>query len=195
VPVTAPGGVPAKGVLPEYTLTATGTATGMTVGGAPAVRTVVVPDGAAAVLALDGGSATSPVLDSYARLAPGDAWDPAKGYGWTTTTQTFRDRGAPDDLRRDFALSREPATLRVHVPAGEHVVSLLRGDNSFTSGHTVVKEGDQVLVREGPNLPSGSYAWEQFTLDGGETGRDVDLQLSNTGGSFWRLVALVVQQP
>jgi hypothetical protein len=195
VPVTAPGGVPAKGALPEHTLTATGTATGMAVGGAPVVRTVVVPDGAAAVLALDGGSATSPVLGSYARLASGDAWDPATGYGWTTTTQTFRDRGAPDDLRRDFALSRAPATLRVHVPAGEHVVSLLRGDNSYSSGHTVVKEGDQVLVPAGPNLPRGSYAWEQFTLDGGETGRDVDLEVSNTGGSYWRLVALVVQQP
>lgn len=195
VPVTAPGGVPAEGALPEHTLTATGKATGMAVGGAPVVRTVVVPDGAAAVLALDGGSTTSPVLGSYSRLTPGDAWDPATGYGWTTTTQTFRDRGAPDDLLRDFALSRDPATLRLHVPAGKHVVSLLRGENSFSSGHTVVKEGDQVLIPEGPNLPKGQYVWEQFTLDGGATGRDVDLEVSNTGGSFWRLVALVMQQP
>ena len=195
IPVLAPGGVPAKGKLPEHTLTATAEAAGLEVAGAPEIRTVVVPDGAGAVLALDGGSATSPLLDGYARLAPEDSWDPVAGFGWTSTTQTFRDRGAPDPLRRDFTLSRENATLRIHVPAGEHTVSLLRGDNSFSSSHVVVKEGDQVLVPVGDTLPTGQYTWEQFTLDGGAEGRDVDLELSNTSGDYWRLLALVVQKP
>lgn len=44
-------------------------------------------------------------------------------------------------------------------------------------------------------MSKGQFVWEQFTLDGGATGRDADLQVSNTGGSFWRLAALVVQQP
>jgi cytochrome c len=194
IPVTAPGRVPAEGVLAEHTLSATAEAAGLDVAGSPGLSTVVVPDGEEAVLALDGGSETSPVLDGYDRLAPTDAWNPAAGYGWTSTTQTHRDRGAPDALRRDFTLSREPATLRVHVPAGEHTVSLLRGDNSFTASHIVVKEGNDVLVEAGDNLSAGTYAWEQFTLDGGAEGRDVDLQLSNSSGDYWRVLALVVQK-
>jgi len=193
VAVTAPAGTPVKGNLTMDTLTAEVTATGVTVAGAPTATTYRVPGPDDSVLVLDGGSTTSPVLAGYTRLSPADAWDPAKGFGWTTTGVDFRDRGAPDALRRDFTLSRNPHVLRVQIPAGQHVVSLLRGDNSFSSGATQVELDGQVVVPPGGTLPTGQYAWEQFTVDGGATGRTADLRISNNAGDYWRLLALTVQ--
>lgn len=192
VPLTAPGGPPPAGPLGSSTVSAGATAGGEPVAGAPTAVITVAPDGAQAVLALDAGSASSPVMESYQRLAPTDMWDPDAGAGWTSTNQSFRDRGGPDALRRDFALSTEPSVLRIALPPGPHTVSVLRGDNSFSSGSTVVEADGAVVVPAGGNLSRGQYAWEQFGLDGGPEGRTVDLRISNDAGSFWRLVALTL---
>ncbi|TDE14022.1 ThuA domain-containing protein [Jiangella asiatica] len=193
VPVTAPAAGPAAGQLTEAQLTATVTAPGVVVGGAPAAATYAVPHGDDLVLALDGGSPTSPVLESYAPLSPDHAWDEARGYGWVTGAPLQRDRGHPDALRRDFVLdNRGPGVLRLTLPPGQHAVSLLTGDPNFSTSGFVVEADGQVVVPARATLPTGTYAWEQFTLDGGTEGRTVDLRLSSPTGNYWRILALLV---
>ncbi|TDC45744.1 carbohydrate-binding protein [Jiangella ureilytica] len=196
VPVTAPAGGVVAGPLAEATLTASVTAPGVVVAGTPTARTYAVPHGDDLLLALDGGSPASPVLESYTPLAPNHAWDAARGYGWVTGAPLQRDRGHPDALRRDFVLdNRGPGVLRLTLPPGPHTVSLLTGDPDFSTSGFVVEADGAVVVPARATLPSGSYAWEQFTLDGGAEGRTVDLRLSSPTGNYWRILALLVDDP
>ncbi len=195
VPVTAPAGGVAAGPLVEATLTASVTAPGVVVAGTPVARTYAVPHGDDLVFALDGGAPASQVLESYVPLAPSHAWDAARGYGWVTGAPLSRDRGHPDALRRDFVLdNRGPGVLRVALPPGPHTVSLLTGDPEFSTSGFVVEADGAVVVPARATLPTGQYAWEQFTLDGGAAGRTVDLRLSSPTGNYWRILALLVDE-
>lgn len=155
-------------------------------------------DGAVS-LALDSGGPNSPVLDTYERLSPEDAWDPSLGYGWVGDPPAFRDRSTPDELRRDFTLDRsrdrnEPATLRLAVPAGKHQVYILTGDPSFPIGNTIVSSAGEVLGQSGDDIiPEGKFKWFSFEMDGGNTGRTVDLQITGElRNGYWIINGLVM---
>lgn len=50
-----------------------------------------------------------------------------------------------------------------------------------------------VLRWGGATIPRGSFRWFGFELDGGDAGRDVDLQFTGTlRENYWRVVALIV---
>jgi alpha-glucuronidase len=142
-------------------------------------------------LALDAGTSTSPTFAGYERLEPSSSWDAARGYGWVSGTPQSRDRGAPDALRRDFCNGPTPATLRVAVPPGSHDTYLLVGDNAVGSAPTIVTSGTTELGRT-ESLDGAEFAWLHFTLDGGTSGRPVDLTLSSTSGAHWHLDALAI---
>ena len=58
----------------------------------------------------------------------------AKGYGWLSTTGLLlRDRGAPDDLRRDFIFTTTSTqTFRVTgLTPGKYLMKVLCGDLSY----------------------------------------------------------------
>jgi hypothetical protein len=195
VPVTPPL-EPAAGRVALVSLTARITAQGLPVHGRPTAQTWAVPSGNVAALALDAGTATSPVQPTYRRLAPGDAWDPAVGYGWVGTQADNRDRGGPDLLRRDFTWSgvgRAPGTLRIALPPGLHRVYALTGDNCCQSSDTVIFVDGVRMAETGELLPGGQFSWLSFELDGGSEGRTVDLVLRGEDyEQYWRLNALVV---
>ncbi|PSL01079.1 glucose/arabinose dehydrogenase [Haloactinopolyspora alba] len=194
VTVSPPAGAPAAGEVATPRLTARVTADGTAVAGAPESTTYVVPHGDDVAIALDGGSAGSPVLDSYTGLASGDEWDPERGFGWVSGPPQERDRGHPDALRRDFVLDNSgPGELRVAVPPGEHVFSLLTGDPDYSTSGFVVSADGSVVSPARATMPEDTYAWKEFTLDGGASGRTVDLTLSSPDGSYWRMLALVAR--
>ena len=180
------------GRLLEHRLTATATSGRGPVTGNPHVAVVVVPAPQEGLLALDAGTATSPLFDGYTRLWAAAKWDPAVGFGWVGGSPTARDRHAPDPLRQDMITSQNPATLRLAVPAGGHTVWFLRGDDGFaTTGFVVDVDGRRALST-GPSVGAGEYYWERVAVDGGESGRPVDLTFSNDQGLYWKLLALVV---
>lgn len=184
VPVTPP-------VAPSSAeLTAVATEPDLDVAGAPTAGVVSAPHGDDALLALDGGTAESPVHLSYTGLSPADMWDADVGFGWVDTAPDTRDRGLPDDLRRDFVGTPESRTLRVNVPAGEHTAFLLRGDSGFPAQPMTVEFDGEVLA-EGTALGAGAYEWLSFPLDGGADGRPVELTLSGQEGQWWHLNSLV----
>jgi len=157
---------------------------------------VTVPPGDSVALALDAGGPASPVLDGYRRLSPEDTWDPAVGYGWVGTVPEYRDRARLDDVRRDLVFGRppEPSILRLAVPAGEHRIHVLTGDAYATASETVVSIDGVVVGRSGDStIPQGSFRWFDFPVDGGGSGRTVDLELTgNLYERLWRIVALIM---
>lgn len=192
IPVAPPFERARPGILTEHSLTAEVTAGTTPVSGHPRTRTVVVPSATTSALALDAGTATSPLFPSYTRLAPATAWDPARGFGWVGTPPESRDRTEPDSLRRDMITRRTPAVLRVALPSGLHVVSVLRGDQDFSTTGIVVDVDGSRVVSTGPAIGTGEYWWEVFEVDGGPNGRTADLTFSNDQGVYWKVQALVV---
>ncbi|MGH3488688.1 MAG: alpha-glucuronidase family glycosyl hydrolase [Actinopolymorphaceae bacterium] len=157
---------------------------------------VSVPAAADAVLALDAGSPTSPVLDTYTRLSPEETWDAGRGFGWVAAPPDFRDRARMDVLRRDIVLGRDQDyVLRVAVPAGSHRVHVLTGDAFAPSGTTTVFEGESELGSSGPEvIPQAEFRWFSFVLDGGTPGRLADLRLvGSLRDGYWRVAALIMQ--
>lgn len=192
VAVTPPLEQPRAGILTEHRLTAEVTAGTTPVSGHLRTSAVVVPSAATSALALDAGTATSPLFPSYTRLTPASLWDPVAGFGWIGTPPESRDRTEPDSLRRDMVTRRTPAVLRLAMPAGLHAVSVLRGDQDFSTTGIVINADGSRVVSTGPAVGTGEYWWEVFELDGGPTGRTADLTFSNDQGVYWKVQAVVV---
>lgn len=166
---------------------------GAVVHGSAATQVVSAPRGDQAPLALDAGTSSSPLLPTYRRLSPSDGWDAATGYGWVGSPPQSRDRGGPDDLRRDIVTDTAPRTLRLAVPAGTHNVYLLVGDHGFPSDAMTVSSEGRTLTHLAAPLSTDEFQWLSFPVDGGTSGRDVDLDFTaDVPGAFWRFAGLVV---
>jgi alpha-glucuronidase len=152
---------------------------------------LTAPAGAECALALDAGTAESPLVDGYQRLSPDDLWDSAKGFGWVGDQPQSRDRQTTDELLRDFVNDIPARTLRIAVPAGLHQVYLLTGDASVASRPMFVSSGGELLA-EMPLLFGGQFGWMDFELDGGPAGREVDLEFSGLPDEHWHLGALAL---
>ncbi|MFG1834262.1 glycoside hydrolase family 2 TIM barrel-domain containing protein [Micromonospora chersina] len=187
VPVTPPSS-------PQVaTLAAVVTATGAPLYGRPEAPVVTAPRGDRVPLALDAGTATSPLLPTYRRLSPADGWDPARGYGWVGTAPQSRDRGSLDNLRRDIVTGQAPATLRLAVPAGTHQVALLVGDASFPADAMTVSSEGRTLTHLATPTPTGQFTWLTFPVDGGADGQTVDVDFAaDNAGQYWRFAALTL---
>lgn len=165
--------------------------------GRPLLDLITAPAPNASVLALDGGTATSPVLTGYQGLTTTDGYTDARGYGWVGDTAALmsRDRLRPDDLSRDFVFTRATGTLRIKVPAGPHRFYLLTGDTGFTSDQIVISEGSTQLADSGSPTDVGEFRWVPFTLDGNADGRLADLTFAAANNGNWRLNTLVATVP
>ena len=192
------GTVAASATVPDVeagfgALRAGASAGGMTVltGMAAATSLLVTPDVSRCVLALDAGPADAPLLPTYTRLAPEDAWDPGRGFGWVDTGPQARDRGdVLDALRRDFVNDTAPRTLRVAVPAGRHQAHLLIGD-TYDQHPMFVRSGGELLA-QAPAMRDWTFDWLHLSLDGGSAGREVDLEFSGVPQQHWHLNAFVL---
>ncbi|MEZ6100077.1 MAG: Calx-beta domain-containing protein [Pirellulaceae bacterium] len=94
----------------------------------------------------DFGTSTSPVAPGYTQVTAMTAYPAAGSAGWTAGTLGQRDRGAPNELDRDFNFSGD-ATFQVDLPTGVYDVSLTLGDQVY--GHdqqAVFVEGTQVAT-------------------------------------------------
>jgi alkaline phosphatase D len=190
--VTSPAGVPAAERL-RVEVDAGITA----VYGPPRdIQVVSALSGEEILLALDAGIGTSPTFPTYKSLVAEEAWDAAKGYGWVGTLPFGRDRANADSLQRDLIASREElTTFRVAVPAGVHRVYFLTGDSMYGSANTIIHSDNKLLADAGNPLDAGQFKWLSFDLDGGSTGKEIDLNITSEGGDgAWRLIAFVMKK-
>jgi beta-glucuronidase len=166
---------------------------GATVNGDVTAQVLSAPRGDQVPLALDAGTPTSPVFTTYRRLSPSDGWDAATGYGWVGSPPQSRDRGGSDDLRRDIVTDTAPRTLRLAVPPGPHDVYLLVGDHGFPSDAMTVSSEGRTLTHLATPLSTDEFQWLKFPVDGGPSGRNVDLDFTaDNPGGYWRFAGLVI---
>ena len=91
----------------------------------------------------------------------------------------------------DTADGPRATTLRITVPPGTHRAHLLRGDAGFAFAPTVVSQDGAAVSAPTDTLPAGRFAWQSWPVDGGASGRTVDLTLTGDN-DFWRLNGLVL---
>lgn len=109
---------------------------------------------AASAWLFDFGCATSPVADGYTQVTNTTLYDSTKGYGLDRTTNC-RDRGAPDDLRRDFTIGSSYG-FAVDLPNGNYRVIVISGDQIASNTTTVSVEGQpaQTITATTASFPS-----------------------------------------
>ncbi|HEX8993046.1 MAG TPA: NBR1-Ig-like domain-containing protein [Anaerolineales bacterium] len=129
----------------------------------------------------DFGTTTSPVAVGYTRVTESTAYT-AGGFGWTdTSTLESRDRGGPDDLKRDFVMSSSAArTFKVDLPNKTYTVVVTQGDANFAHDKMVVK-ANGTTVLSNVTTAAGSFAVNSFTAT--VSNGSLSLEFSDAGGS------------
>src|SRR5690625_2177821 len=123
----------------------------------------------------DFGSEDSPVENGYLQVPNTLIYDEALGYGFNEEVG-YRDRGEPDDLRRDFVLA-DGAEFMVDVPDGDYFVRIIAGDDiAFNRTNFVIEGEDKGSITS----DSGEYSTletnvavtdGQLNIEIGENGR------------------------
>ncbi|WP_306319623.1 MULTISPECIES: alpha-glucuronidase family glycosyl hydrolase [unclassified Streptomyces] len=154
-------------------------------------KTVVVPPASRCVHALDAGPDTSPLFKDYNRLSPDTSWHEGAEFGWVGDTLDATDTGLLDPLRRDYVRAAAPTKLRLKLPPGPCTAHLLTGDpNTFNRTLVVTVDGTERARSE--QLDGREFTWLRIPLDGGASGREVDIDLSAKPTETWHLTACVV---
>ncbi|MGW7750647.1 alpha-glucuronidase family glycosyl hydrolase [Streptomyces violaceusniger] len=154
-------------------------------------KAVVVPPAARCLHALDAGPDSAPLLKDYTRLSPSSGWHEGACFGWVGNTPDATDTGLFDVVRRDYVRDSAPTVLRLKLPAGRCTAHLLTGDpNTLNRSLTVRVDGIEKARSE--QLDGREFTWLRIPLDGGSSGREVDLELSAKEDETWHLSACVV---
>ncbi|UOQ86814.1 hypothetical protein [Gracilibacillus salinarum] len=89
----------------------------------------------------DFGCESSPTAEGYLQISNKTIYNQSKGYGLDKETDC-RDRGAPDDIRRDFTNGGE-YTMKVDLANGDYFVKVISGDHIAANKTDVTIEGEQ----------------------------------------------------
>nr|WP_275580724.1 hypothetical protein [Aquibacillus albus] len=124
----------------------------------------------------DFGSGSSPVAEGYTQVTNATKYNSERGYGISKDEIAYRDRGNPDDMRRDFIIDGDFSFL-VDVPNGEYYVNIIAGDDiAFNRTGIAIEGEDKGSISSG----AGNYAEYtevvavndgQLTIDLSENGR------------------------
>jgi len=155
--------------------------------------TVVVAPPLPTEAAFDFGTSGSPVQSGYIQVSTSTAYSVASGYGWTSTAGLdSRDRGAPDDLRRDLVFSAAEHTFNVDLANGEYMVTITLGDQSFMHDQINVYAENTLVINHLTVVP-GSFQEVSFRIT--VTDEQLNLVIQDDGGvdPYWVLTALAVQ--
>ena len=129
----------------------------------------------------DFGSPNSPVAEGYTQVHNQLVYDEEKGYGLSKEIDN-RDRGNPDDLRRDFVIGSD-YSFTLDLDNGDYFVRIIAGDDiAFNRSSFVINGEDYGNITSG----SGDYAEllanititdGKLVIDIGENGRMNGLEI------------------
>jgi len=115
------------------------------------------------------------------------------GYGWSSTFGLdSRDRGAPDDLRRDFVFSSADNTFIVDLANGDYQITIVMGDQNFMHDSIDVYAEDTLKIND---LSTAAGSFQQTTFYTTITDGQLNLGFHDDGGtdSNWVINAIVIE--
>jgi hypothetical protein len=141
----------------------------------------------------DFGTGSSPVESGYTQVTESTVYSAALGYGWDSAVGLgSRDRGAPDNLRRDLVFSSGDHTFKVDLANGQYTVTLIIGDNGYT--HDLIDVyAENVLQVDHLTVNAGAFSTQVFTVlvnDG-----QLSIKFHDAGGSDlnWVINAIKIE--
>ncbi|WGU96479.1 glycoside hydrolase N-terminal domain-containing protein [Paenibacillus dendritiformis] len=133
------------------------------------------------------------VGQTFRPLTPQMAFTPYAGFGWAAAGELIaEDRGAPDELRRDFIGGTEEATLLIELPRGRYDLLFVSGDSASPSYTIVEIEGQSVWQSERP-LRAGEFATDIVPIAQKRDGFAA-IRFRAGEGLPWRVNVLIVNK-
>ncbi len=166
------------------------------------VDNIIKYSGLAPVKAFDFGTAASTVTPGYNQVTTSTLYSTSQGYGYVDGSSISAiDRGAPDDMLRDFHTSSADKDFKVDLANGTYIVSVTMGDNypGTAQGPTTVYAENVVKIDGcGPDMVGdGNFVTKKFVV----TVSDGQLNLkfhggtsSATTGNGWFVNAITITQ-
>ena len=141
----------------------------------------------------DFGMLGSPVESGYAQVSTSSAYSAATGYGWSSTVGLdSRDRGSPDDLRRDFVFGSAERAFNVDLANGDYLVTVIIGDQAFRHDNIDVYAEDNLVIDD---LTAVAGSFQEVSVRVSVVDAQLNLRISDDGGvdPYWVLTALTVE--
>lgn len=144
-------------------------------------------------LEFDFGTDSSPVEDGCVRVTPATAYLPSTSYGWSHVTNLWsRDRGTPDELKRDFVFSNVNHTFNVDLPNGQYQVTLIVGDQSYMHDRIdIYTEG--VLVADDLTVPAGTFIEVAFTVTVNDGQLNIAFHDDGGADANWVINSMIIE--
>ncbi|MZQ86608.1 sugar phosphorylase [Paenibacillus sp. 5J-6] len=115
------------------------------------------------------------------------------GIGWECTKELRAiDRGAPDELRRDFIGGESEATFVVELPKGRYDLLFVSGD-AEASSYTEIEITGGSMWKPEKMLKAGEFATDILPITQKSDGY-VKLRFRTCEGSQWRMNAIIINK-
>ena len=140
----------------------------------------------------DFGTSSSPVQTGYTQVTESTLYSANLGYGWNSTVGLdSRDRGSPDNLRRDFVFSSSDHTFNVDLANGNYNVTIIIGDQNYMHDDINVYAQNTLAIN---NLTTAASTFQQVTFTTTITNGQLNLRIRDNGGtdSNWVINALTI---
>lgn len=115
------------------------------------------------------------------------------GYSWDSAVWfVSRDRGGPDDLRRDLVQSTSDHTFNVDLANGQYKITLVIGDQGYM--HDLIDvSAEGILQVNQLTVSAGKFSTQVFTVTVSDG--QLNLKFHDAGGSDsnWVINAIIIQ--
>lgn len=122
------------------------------------------------------------------------AYSVGTGYGFNSISGLDqRDRGAPDNLRRDFIVASAPYTFIIDVPNGKYSVKVIAGDNLSNAANGPMNVyAEDVKMISAMSSAGGSFSEEEFETDVTDNQLNIKFEHTNGTGNPWRINSMEI---
>lgn len=140
----------------------------------------------------DFGTGSSPVETGYTRITTSTLYSVSSDYGWDSSTGLgSRDRGSPDNLRRDLVFSSVDRTFKVDVTNGAYLVMVIVGDQSYM--HDNIRIYAEDALKSTVSTGVGEFVQKVFVVSVADGTLDLMFQDEGGSDSNWVINAILIK--
>jgi hypothetical protein len=140
----------------------------------------------------DFGTASSPVEESYMQVLHSTTYSTSTGYGWDSAVGLgSRDRGAPDNLRRDFVFSSSDHTFKVDLPNGMYLTTIIMGDQSYLRDNVNIYAEGTLEATISAN--AGEFTQEVFAAFVSDGQLNITFHDNGGTGNTWVINSVIIE--